>query len=142
MKRIERPTSLFIESLFLGDYDRQSMFAGEILREANVQFLGIVSAGALKGAAEFISFIGNLMRRHQFFLFIQLFCFIGLDKPPVPENTVDIYGQNRNSLVFCVNLVLGAIKRCSWPDDPERATRGNNTIYNSAISITLAARHQ
>lgn len=65
-----------------------------------------MNSGALKGAVEFIS-------------------FIGLDKPPVLENGSDICSQNRNSLIFSVNLVLGAIKRCSWPDDPERATRGN-----------------
>ncbi|KAH1021244.1 hypothetical protein HUJ04_010781 [Dendroctonus ponderosae] len=109
LEKVTLLEALLLISNHFGDYDRQSMFAGDILREANVQFLGIVSSGALKGVAEFIS-------------------FIGLDKPPVPENTVDIYGQNRNSLVFCVNLVLGAIKRCSWPDDPERATRGGFVV--------------
>ncbi|XP_066245645.1 exportin-5 [Euwallacea similis] len=101
--------ALLLISNHFGDYERQSTFAREILREANAQFLAIVNAGALKGAAEFIS-------------------FIGLDKPPSAETTNNICGQNRNNLIFSVNLVLGAIKRCSWPDDPERATRGGFVV--------------
>lgn len=66
-------------------------------------------AGVFRGATEFIS-------------------FVGLDKPPVPSNSEDICGQNRSNIVFCVNLILGAIKRCSWPDDPERATRGGFVV--------------
>lgn len=66
-------------------------------------------SGAFRGASEFLQ-------------------FIGLNKPPVPSNTEDICGQNRSNIVFCVNLLLGAIKRCSWPDDPERATRGGFVV--------------
>lgn len=54
--------------------------------------------------------------------------FVGLDKPPVPSNIENVCGQNRSNLIFCLNLFLGAIKRCSWPDDPERATRGGFVV--------------
>lgn len=54
--------------------------------------------------------------------------FVGLDKAPVPTNTEDICGQNRSNIVYSVNLILGTIKRCSWPDDPERATRGGFVV--------------
>lgn len=27
-----------------------------------------------------------------------------------------------------MNLLLGAVKRCAWPDDPERATRGGFVV--------------
>ncbi|KAL1506020.1 hypothetical protein ABEB36_005457 [Hypothenemus hampei] len=109
LEKVTLLEALLLISNHFGDYERQSNFAGEILREANAQFLAIVNSGALKGAAEFIS-------------------FTGLDKPPVPENMNDICGQNRSNLIFSVNLVLGAIKRCSWPDDPERATRGGFVV--------------
>lgn len=109
LEKVTLLEALLLISNHFGDYDRQSTFAGEVLREANAQFLTIVSSGAIKGAAEFIS-------------------FVGLEKPPVPANTSDLCGHNRSTLVFCVNLVLGAVKRCSWPDDPERATRGGFVV--------------
>ncbi|XP_030745533.1 exportin-5-like [Sitophilus oryzae] len=109
LEKVTLLEALLLISNHFGDYERQSTFAGEIVHEANAQFLAIVNSGALKGAAEFIS-------------------FIGLNKPAVPTNTDNICGQNRSNLFFCVNLVLGAIKRCSWPDDPERATRGGFVV--------------
>nr|WJM99467.1 exportin 5 [Ips calligraphus] len=109
MEKVTLLEALLLISNHFGDYERQCTFAGEILREANTQFLATVNSGALKGAVEFIS-------------------FIGLDKPPALEHGSDICGQNRNSLIFSVGLVLGAIKRCSWPDDPERATRGGFVV--------------
>ncbi|CAG9765454.1 unnamed protein product [Ceutorhynchus assimilis] len=101
MERVTLLEGLLLISNHFGDYERQSSFAGEILCEANAQFLNIVATGALKGAPEFIS-------------------FVGLNKPPPDESTTN--------LMFCVYLVLGAIKRCSWPDDPERATRGGFVV--------------
>ncbi|KAJ8919365.1 hypothetical protein NQ315_016457 [Exocentrus adspersus] len=109
MEKVTLQEALLLISNHFGDYDRQSNFVGEILREVNTRFLEIINAGACRGAAEFIS-------------------FVGLDKPPVPSNVEDICGHNRSNLVFCVNLILGAVKRCSWPDDPERATRGGFVV--------------
>lgn len=53
----------------------------------------------------------------------------GLNKDP-PANPSDdpVHGQNRSNLVFCVTLLLGTVKRCAWPDDPERATRGGFVV--------------
>nr|CAI5833878.1 unnamed protein product [Callosobruchus analis] len=109
LEKVTLQEALLLISNHFGDYDRQSNFVGEVLRESNSLFLDIVNSGALRGAAEFIS-------------------FVGLDKPPAPDNTEDICGQNRSNIFFCVNLFLGAIKRCSWPDDPERATRGGFVV--------------
>lgn len=53
---------------------------------------------------------------------------MGLDKAPEPANINDTCGHNRSSIVFCVNLLLGTIKRCAWPEDPERATRGGFVV--------------
>lgn len=109
LERVTLQEALLLISNHFCDYDRQCTFVGEVLHSANSQLIAIVNSGALKGAREFIS-------------------FIGLDSPPSPPNTEDIYGQNRSNIVFCVNLLLGAIKRCSWPDDPERATRGGFVV--------------
>lgn len=51
-----------------------------------------------------------------------------MDKAPVPTNIEDACGQNRSNIVYSVNLLLGTIKRCAWPDDPERATRGGFVV--------------
>ncbi|KAJ8972526.1 hypothetical protein NQ317_013841 [Molorchus minor] len=109
LEKVTLQESLLLISNHFGDYDRQSNFVGDVLREANSQFLETVNTGAFKGATEFIS-------------------FVGLDKSPVPSNTEDICGHNRGNIVFCVNLLLGAVKRCAWPDDPERATRGGFVV--------------
>lgn len=109
LEKVTLQEALLLISNHFCDYERQSNFVGEVLREANTQFITIVNAGALKSATDFIS-------------------FIGLDKQPTQTNRDDIYGQNRSNIVFCVNLLLGAIKRCSWPDDPERATRGGFVV--------------
>ncbi|XP_060531637.1 exportin-5 [Cylas formicarius] len=109
LEKVTLQEALLLISNHFADYERQSSFVGEVLREASARFVSIVNSGALKGAIPFIS-------------------FVGLDKPPVPANTDDPCGHNRSGFVFCVNLVLGAIKRCSWPDDPERATRGGFVV--------------
>ncbi|KAG5876268.1 hypothetical protein JTB14_013005 [Gonioctena quinquepunctata] len=109
LEKVTLQEALMLISNHFGDYDRQSTFVGEMLREANGQFSEIVNAGAFRSAAEFIH-------------------FVGLDKPPVPTNMEDVCGQNRSNIVLCVNLLLGAIKRCAWPEDPERATRGGFVV--------------
>ncbi|KAL3265609.1 hypothetical protein HHI36_009813 [Cryptolaemus montrouzieri] len=107
VEKVTLQESLLLISNHFGDYDRQSNFVAEILRETNSQWLNITRMGAFKSAASFIS-------------------FIGLDKPPVPQN--DPSGLNRSNLIFCINMLLGAVKRCSWPEDPERATRGGFVV--------------
>ncbi|XP_049825683.1 exportin-5 isoform X2 [Aethina tumida] len=109
LEKVTLKEALLLISNHFCDYDRQSSFVAEVLREVNCSetslFNSIVNAGAFKGAREFIS-------------------FVGLDKSPQEDDK----GQNRSNIVYCVNLLLGAIKRCSWPDDPERATRGGFVV--------------
>ncbi|CAH0560661.1 unnamed protein product [Brassicogethes aeneus] len=105
LEKVTLKEALLLISNHFCDYDRQSNFVGEVLREASTLFMSIVNQGAFKGAREFIA-------------------FVGLTK----DAQDDSCGQNRSNIVFCVNLILGAIKRCSWPDDPERATRGGFVV--------------
>jgi exportin-5 len=109
LEKVTLQEALLLISNHFCDYDRQSNFVREVLAEANAQWRSIVASGAFKSASDFIS-------------------FIGLDKPPVSPHTDNPHGQNRSSIVFCINLLLGAIKRCSWPEDPERATRGGFVV--------------
>ncbi|KAJ8935064.1 hypothetical protein NQ318_007162 [Aromia moschata] len=92
LEKVTLQEALLLISNHFGDYDLQSNFVGEVLREANTQFLDVVNAAPYQA---------------------------------IPKIYVDITGSN---IVFCVNLLLGAVKRCAWPDDPERATRGGFVV--------------
>ncbi|KAK9885730.1 hypothetical protein WA026_012499 [Henosepilachna vigintioctopunctata] len=107
VEKVTLQESLLLISNHFGDYDRQSNFVADILAEANAQWRNIKNSGAFKDCASFLS-------------------FVGLDKPPAHQS--DPCGQNRSNLIFCVNMLLGAVKRCSWPEDPERATRGGFVV--------------
>lgn len=109
LEKVTLLEALLLISNHFCDYERQSIFVNEIMRDSNTQWRALADAGAFKGAAEFIN-------------------FVGLNKPPVSQNAIDPCGQNRSNLIFCVNLLLGAVKRCAWPDDPERATRGGFVV--------------
>ncbi|EDW56190.1 GM22721 [Drosophila sechellia] len=54
--------------------------------------------------------------------------FVGLDKPPsfAVEGAATL--QNRSRILDALHVVLGVVKRCTWPDDPERAQRGGFVI--------------
>lgn len=87
-----------------------AFFFDSCVSQVNVQWRAIVSAGAFKTAVAFVS-------------------FVGLAEKPSPLNAPENpHGHNRSNIVFCINLLLGAIKRCSWPEDPERATRGGFVV--------------
>lgn len=87
-------------------------FVFQVMRDASAQWMVLANTGVLKGAREFMS-------------------FVRLDKPSLPLGQDRVSGQNRSNLVFCVNLLLGAIKRCAWPEDPERATRGGFVVAST-----------
>ena len=109
LERVTLQEALLLISNHFCDYERQSSFVAEVMREANVHWSTIASVGAFKDATEFMK-------------------FMGIDKPPVLPNAVDPCAQNRINLIFCLNLLLGAVKRCAWPEDPERAGRGGFVV--------------
>lgn len=109
VEKVTVQEALLLISNHFADYERQTTFVGEILHEANSRWMSIVNLGTFKSVTNFIS-------------------FVGLDKIPVPISDGDANGQNRSNLIFALNLILGTIKRCSWPEDPERATRGGFVV--------------
>lgn len=111
LEKVTLQEALLLISNHFCDYDRQSNFVSEVMKEANVQWLQIANAGAFKGAREFMDFVG-----------------LNNKPPPQQQNVTDPCGQKRSNLIFCVSLLLGAVKRCAWPDDPERATRGGFVV--------------
>lgn len=106
LERISLQEALLLISNHFYDYERQSNFVGEIMRDS-VSTWEHFSQVVFKTPIDFIH-------------------YVGLDKPaifPLNINT-DICHQQRNSLINALYIVLSVIKRCTWPDDPDRALRG------------------
>lgn len=106
MEEITLIEALLLISNHFCDYERQTNFIGNIIRDGQRQWheLSLI----MKTTIDFIN-------------------FIGLNKEPI-EDSHDIYADNRSRIIYSLNIILGIIKRCSWPDDPDRATRGGFVI--------------
>lgn len=55
LEKVTLQEALMLISNHFGDYDRQSIFVGEVLREANAQFLEIVNSGKLSFLIYFLN---------------------------------------------------------------------------------------
>ncbi|XP_051161019.1 exportin-5 [Leptopilina boulardi] len=108
--QLSRMESVFLyEALLLisnhfCDYERQTRFVAEVIGEAATRFVTI-GTEAFKGPLELIR-------------------FIGLDQMPVENGYDDPAGINRSDLMYCILTVMSVVKRCSIPEDPDRAARG------------------
>lgn len=99
--------ALLLISNHFCDYERQTAFIAEITQEAQVNWLTL--SPVYKSVVDFMS-------------------FIGLNKSPVENIESDPCLPNRSKVLDALNSILGVIKRCSWPDDPDRASRGGFVI--------------
>lgn len=99
--------ALLVISNHFGDYERQTVFVAEVLHDSHGQWTRL--SDALTSPREFIR-------------------FVGLTVPPLQDLQLDPAWPNRRDLSHAVNTVLGVIKRCSWPDDPDRASRGGFVV--------------
>lgn len=104
MEKIMLEEALLIISNHFCDYERQTNFVAEILQESQIKWNNL--ANVIKTGCDFVR-------------------FAGLDKEPIEE---DPFLKSRQDLNHAVNSVLGVIRRCSWPDDPDRASRGGFVV--------------
>lgn len=107
MEQILLQEALLVISNHFGDYERQTAYVAEMIQESHAKWLSM--ANALSSPRDFIN-------------------FIGLNKAPIDDIQCDPNWNNRRDLMHAVNTVLGVIKRCSWPDDPDRASRGGFVV--------------
>lgn len=107
LELITMQESLLLISNHFCDYERQTKFIYETMSLGLAQWN--VIAPVLKSAFDFMD-------------------YIGLNKPPVEPNSNDLYGQQRGNILRSVHTVLAIVKRCSWPDDPDRASRGGFVV--------------
>lgn len=104
MEKIVLNEALLVISNHFCDYERQTKFVAETLQEFVPQWT--VLPTILKTGCDFVR-------------------FYGLDKVPGEnDSTMD----NRKNLQCAVGAVLAVVRRCSWPDDPDRASRGGFVV--------------
>ncbi|KDR17037.1 Exportin-5 [Zootermopsis nevadensis] len=114
LSRLERVTlqeALLLISNHFCDYDHQTHFISEVIGSGADEWIAL-SSRAFESPLDFMT-------------------FVGLDRPPVEPSSDDLNGQNRSHILFYVNLFLAVVKRCSWPDDPDRASRGGFVVAHT-----------
>lgn len=122
LERTVLQEALLVISNHFCDYERQSNFVLEVLRDADTEWSALT--GTVKSGADFVR-------------------FAGLNQSPdlLDSDTL----ENRQSLKHSVNTVLGVIRRCSWPEDPDRASRGGFVVglteSGNPICQNPATRH-
>ncbi|XP_023291484.2 exportin-5 [Lucilia cuprina] len=107
MDRVTLQESLLLISNHFCDYGRQYAFIGEIMRDSLPHWSAF--SHAFKSALDFMH-------------------FVGLDQSPVFPIENDPCCPHRSTLIDALYIVLGVIKRCTWPDDPDRASRGGFVV--------------
>ncbi|KAH8387863.1 hypothetical protein KR093_009942 [Drosophila rubida] len=110
LDRLMRTTlqeALILISNHFGDFERQTLFIELIMQQKRDEWLNF--SDAFKSPLQFMR-------------------YIGLDKPPVLNIESDPSVVHRMRILDALHVVLGVIKRCTWPDDPDRAQRGGFVI--------------
>lgn len=107
MELVSLQEALLLISNHFCDYERQNNFIMEVIRPANTQWMTL--SAVLKSPQAFIEFVGM----HQ-----------------MPQNPpqIDAYSLNRSQINSAISMVLAIMKRCTWPDDPDKAQRGGFVV--------------
>ncbi|XP_017870503.1 PREDICTED: exportin-5 [Drosophila arizonae] len=107
MMRTTLQEALILISNHFCDFERQTLFIEHIIQQKRSEWLSF--GDAFKSPLEFMR-------------------FVGLDKPPVYDIDRDPSVVQRSRILDALHVVLGVVKRCTWPDDPDRAQRGGFVI--------------
>lgn len=125
MEKLLLQEGLLIISNHFCEFERQQMFIGEVIRPA-VRLWQDLSA-VFKSPAVLIEYVGLSL------------------KPMLLQTHEDIKYKNRSTLLMALNTVLGVIKRCQCPDDPDKSYRGGfivaTTDSGNPITRNPAAPH-
>lgn len=126
MEKLVLQEALLIISNHFCEFERQQLFIGEIIRPATRLWQDV--ATVLKSPISFIE-------------------YVGLSSKPViiTPNIEEVFHKNRSTLLMALNTVLGVIKRCQCPDDPDKSYRGGfivaTTDSGNPITRNPAAPH-
>lgn len=90
------------------EYERQTKFIGEELKGPSV--------------------IWHTLGQEAFISSPALMDAIGLLYPLSDSSNEEKWGVNRSNIMTCVSLLMAVVKRCTWPDDPDKAARGGFVV--------------
>jgi exportin-5 len=129
MEKLLLKEALLIISNHFCEFERQQLFVGDIIRPAVLMWQNL--SPSLKSAPAFMNYVGLS------------------SKPPIIAQMTnvdeDLFFKNRQAMQFALNSVLGVIKRCQAPDDPDKAYRGGfivaTTDSGNPITRNPAAPH-
>lgn len=107
MELVTLHEALLLISNHFCDYEKQSNFAMDVIRPAVTQWQTL--SAVLRTPHAFIE-------------------FVGLNKAPENPPARDAFSLNRCQIMHAIMRVLGVTKRCSWPEDPDRAQRGGFVV--------------
>lgn len=128
MEKLLLMEGLLIISNHFCEFERQQLFIGEVIRPAIRMWQDL--ALVFKSPAMIIE-------------------YFGLSSKPVDllasNASEDIHFTHRQTLLMALNTVLGVIKRCQCPDDPDKSYRGGfivaTTDSGNPITRNPAAPH-
>ncbi|XP_023226936.1 exportin-5-like [Centruroides sculpturatus] len=104
------------------DYNRQSAFLQETLGPVSSIWLSSELDRALSNVDHFMT-------------------HIGLNRAPKAPSNEDVGGINRSQMTYCVNTILGVIRRSKWPDDPDVARSGGFLCPDAVSAETIYFRN-
>lgn len=110
LEKVTLQESLLLISNHFCEYEKQTAFVKEVI---------------VLGAEQWLAMGEAFENPHNFMT------YVGLDKPPVEPSSDDVNGQNRSLILFCINLFLAVLKRCAWPDDPDKAQKGGFIVEHT-----------
>ncbi|XP_078592068.1 exportin-5-like [Branchiostoma floridae x Branchiostoma japonicum] len=112
MEKTTLSESLMLISNQFKNFDRQSAFIQEMVSPVSAVWLSPTMKQVVSSPALFIS-------------------SVGMDKPACPTGQNDPAQRDRQQVLYCINMMLGLVKRCKWPQDKEEAMRGGFVLGQS-----------
>uniref|UniRef100_A0A671T661 Importin N-terminal domain-containing protein n=1 Tax=Sinocyclocheilus anshuiensis TaxID=1608454 RepID=A0A671T661_9TELE len=109
MEKCALMEALILISNQFKDYNKQKAFLKELMAPVTAQWLSEEMKSVLLDPATFLA-------------------YVGADQVISDADTEDQMGINRSRISFCVNTILGVVKRARWPANPEEAKAGGFVV--------------
>uniref|UniRef100_A0A672NRN8 Exportin-5 n=1 Tax=Sinocyclocheilus grahami TaxID=75366 RepID=A0A672NRN8_SINGR len=113
MEKCALMEALILISNQFKDYNKQKAFLKELMAPVTAQWLSEEMKSVLLDPATFLA-------------------YVGADQVISDADTEDQMGINRSRISFCVNTILGVVKRARWPANPEEAKAGGFVVSTAS----------
>ncbi|XP_058650837.1 exportin-5 isoform X3 [Onychostoma macrolepis] len=113
MEKCALMEALILISNQFKDYNKQKAFLKELMAPITAKWLSEEMKSVLWDPATFLA-------------------YVGADQVISDTDAEDQMGINRSRISFCVNTILGVVKRARWPADPEEAKAGGFVVSTTS----------